>query len=104
MTPEEYIDQSLQTREMISAIARELAVAQVPEFSSEELTVKDAAKLIGLPESSIRAGIRYGWLPIGVLVKDGKLATSKTEHAKCVIFPRKIWEVTGHVWKGREKL
>lgn len=104
MTPEEYISQSLQTKEVISAIVRELASVKVPEFSSEELTVKDAAKLIGLSESSIRAGIRYGWLPIGVIVKDGRSATCKTEHAKCIIFPRKVWELTGHVWRGKEKL
>lgn len=105
LKPEEYIEHSINTQEVLARLVRELASAQVPEFSSEELTVKDASKLIGIPETSIRAGILHGWLPIGVALHDGKQVTGSCRgRVSFVIYPKKIWELTGHIWKGRENL
>lgn len=100
---EEYIQQSIEVKALLSTLARELTAVQVPEFSSEPMTVKDAAELTGLSENEIRAGILYEWLPIGIALKDGKPVTGKQEgRATFVIYPRKVWELTGHVWRGKE--
>lgn len=105
MNAEEFIQTAAQSREMLSTLVRELAGMKVPEFSSEPITIKDVAQLIGLTESEVRAGILYGWLPIGVAVRDGKPITGKcTGRASFVIYPRKVWEVTGHIWRGKAAL
>lgn len=98
----DYIKQLTETKELLSALARELSGTTVPEFSSEPLSVADTAKLIGIPESAVRAGILNGWLPIGKALANGKEVTNQSRGKTCfVIFPRKVWEVTGHVWKGK---
>lgn len=104
MTAEEYITQATGSDSMISKLARELTGARVPEFSNEEITVQDASALIGLPESAIRAGILNGWLPIGVATRNGKQVSDVKSRTQFYIFPRKVWEVTGHVWRGKEAL
>ena len=69
------------------------------------IILADASKLIGLPAAAIRAGIVYRWLPIGMAIHNNKPAKSLSEgRITYIISPRKVWEVTGHVWKGKEAL
>lgn len=103
MQAEEFLQQSIETKNLLSALAREITEAKVPDFSSEPMTVKDVAALTGLTETAVRAGILNGWMPIGVAVKEGKLVTNpKVKNPAFVIYPRKVWEVTGHIWRGRD--
>lgn len=105
MNAEQYVEDTAKVHEFATEVARILADTAVPEFSSEPITVEDASKLIGVPEGSIRAGIQYGWLPIGIAVNNGKVITGKSNaRATFIIFPRKIWETTGHIWKGKAAL
>lgn len=105
MDAKEYIQKNAEVHEFAIEVARTMAGIQVPEFSSEGMSVSDASKLIGLPTTSIRAGILYGWLPIGVAIQDNKEVHGHTDgRVNFIIYPRKVWEVTGHVWRGREKL
>lgn len=105
MTPEEFIRKATSTEELLNEMVRKLSATQMPEFSSEPIGVEDASKLIGLPETSIRAGILHGWLPIGVALHDGRQVTGSCRgRVSFVIYPKKIWELTGHIWKGREAL
>lgn len=77
----------------------------MPELYSENMTVADASKLIGIPITAIRAGIVYGWLPIGVAIQNNNPAKSLSDgRITYIISPRKVYEVTGHVWKGKEAL
>lgn len=46
----------------------------MPEFSNERITVEDVSKMTGIPVSSIRAGIVYGWFPVGVAIQNDKPA------------------------------
>lgn len=102
---EQYVADTAQVHDFASEVARILADTAVPKFSSEPISVEDASKLIGLPTPTIRAGIQYGWLPIGIAVNGGKVITGKSNaRLTFIIFPRKIWETTGHIWKGRDKL
>lgn len=100
-----YISDVAQVHQFASEVARIVSGLQMPEFSSESISVSDASKLIGLPATAVRAGIVYGWLPIGVAIHNNKPAKSLSGgRITYIISPRKIYEVTGHVWKGRKSL
>lgn len=103
---EEYIEKSAQVHQFAAEVARIISgIPRMPEFSSENMTVADASQLIGLPVTSIRAGIVYGWLPIGVAIQNNKPAKSLSGgRITYIISPRKVYEVTGHVWKGKAAL
>lgn len=103
ITPEQYIEESVKIQNAIEVLARKLTGQQVPEFSSQPMTVKDASELTGLSEPSIRAGIIYGWLPIGVAINNGKEIHKpiKDGRVNFLIYPRKVWELTGHIWRGK---
>ena len=102
LTPEQYMEESIKTQKAIDALARKLTGVQVPEFSSEPMTVKDVSNLTGIPEESVRKGIINGWLPIGVAVNGGKEVHKEIPgRVSYVIYPRKLWELTGHVWRGK---
>lgn len=109
MTQEEvrtYIKENAEIHEFAAEIARIISgIPQMPEFSSENMTVADASQLIGLPITAIRAGIVYGWLPIGVAIQNNKPAKSLSgSRITYIISPRKVYEVTGHIWKGKADL
>ena len=101
-----YIKENAEVHQFAAEVARIISgIPQMPEFSSENMTVADASQLIGLPVTAIRAGIVYGWLPIGVAVQNNKPAkTLSGGRITYIISPRKVYEVTGHVWKGKEAL
>lgn len=103
---EEYIEKSAQVHQFAEEVARIISgIPQMPEFSSESMSVSDASQLIGLPVTSIRAGIVYGWLPIGTAIQNNKPAKSLSGgRITYIISPRKVYEVTGHVWKGKAAL
>lgn len=70
-----YIKKNVEIHQFAAEVARIISgIPQMPEFSSESMTVADASQLIGLPITAIRAGIVYGWLPIGVAVQNNKPA------------------------------
>lgn len=107
MTPEMYIKIAADANALVGKVIRKLSTMQmVPEFSSKEMTVQDAADLIGLPAESVRAGILNGWLPIGVAVRNGKEVKEAKPGCRMTFYisPRKVWEETGHIWRGRKAL
>ncbi len=109
MTPEEvrtYVKENAEVHQFAAEVARIISgIPQMPEFSSETITVADASQLIGLPVGSVRAGIVYGWLPIGTAIQNNKPAKSLSGgRITYIISPRKVYEVTGHVWKGKAAL
>ena len=109
MTPEEvrtYVKESAEVHQFAAEVARIISsIPQMPEFSSENMSVSDASKLIGLPVGSVRAGIVYGWLPIGTAIQNNKPAKNLSGgRITYIISPRKVYEVTGHIWKGKEAL
>ncbi len=68
----------------------------------EPMTIEDVSNLTGIPETSVRAGILYGWLPIGVAVHNGQQVKGPCKgRVNFVIYPKKLWEVTGHIWRGK---
>ena len=105
-TVDEYIKKNVEIHQFAAEVARIISgIPQMPEFSSENMTVADASQLIGLPITAIRAGLVYGWLPIGVAIQNNKPAkTLSGGRITYIISPRKVYEVTGHVWKGKAAL
>lgn len=110
MTQEEevrtYVEKNAEIHEFAAEVARIISgIPAMPEFSSESMSVSDASQLIGLPVTAIRAGIVYGWLPIGTAIQNNKPAKSLSgSRITYIISPRKVYEVTGHVWKGKAAL
>lgn len=103
ISPEDFLAESIKTQNVIETLVRKLTGQQVPEFSSEPMTVKDVSELTGIAETSVRAGIIYGWLPIGVAVNNGKEVHQPVSgRVSFLIYPRKVWELTGHVWRGHK--
>lgn len=68
---------------------------QYPEFGSGAPTVAETAKILDKDMCFVREGIEKGWLPIGI-------CRANKNRRDFYISPKKLWEVTGYVWKGRE--
>lgn len=102
-----YIEQNAQVHQFAAEVARIISgIPQMPEFSNERLTVSDVSKMTGIPMSSVRAGIIYGWLPIGTAYRGNKVIHDRKGSGRIefVISPRKLWEETGYIWRGKETL
>lgn len=67
---------------------------QYPEFGMGSPTVQEVAKIMGKDQTFVREGIEKGWLPIGICKTTNGVRSF-------YISPKKLWEVTGYVWKGK---
>ena len=103
---DDYIKQNAELHQFAAEVARIISgIPSMPEFSAERLTVDDVSKMIGIPAASVRAGIVYGWLPIGTATRNNKVVKSLTgEKTSFFISPRKLYEETGYVWRGKAAL
>lgn len=109
MTPEEvrtYVKESAEVHEFAAEVARIISgIPQMPEFSNERITVEDVSKMTGIPVASVRAGIVYGWFPVGTAIRDNKPVEKPSgDRITYIITPRQLYEVTGYVWKGKAAL
>ena len=68
---------------------------QYPEFNPGNVPVKVAARVLGKSEIWVRKGMLEGWLNIGI-------ANDGDNRCNIYISPKKLWELTGFVWKGEE--
>lgn len=64
------------------------------------------AKVYGKDANWVRAGLIFGWLPIGIATRDGKRITTKEEwqskkgRINYYISPLKLYQETGYMWGG----
>ncbi len=67
--------------------------------------VSIAAKVYGKDECWVRNGIIKGWLPIGIATINGEKATDfvKGRRINYYISPKKLYEDTGFVYRGRDE-
>lgn len=75
-------------------------------FSQGSVPVAVAAKVYGKDPSWVRAGIIFGWLPIGVATKNGKPVEDMSGwtgkgRTNFYISPKRLYEETGFLWRGR---
>ena len=74
-------------------------------FCAGSVPVATAARIFTKDPAWIRAGIISGWLPIGLATRDGSQITDLSEmdsrygRINFYISPKKLWEMTGFVWK-----
>lgn len=74
------------------------------EFGLGSVPVQVAARVYGKDASWIRAGIIFGWLPIGVATKDGIQVKEFVEgRINYYISPKKLYEETGYIWRGHDR-
>lgn len=72
-----------------------MSAAQYPEFHPGNVPVKVASRVLGKSEIWIRKGMLQGWLDIGI-------ANEGDNRCNIYISPKKLWELTGYIWKGEE--
>lgn len=69
--------------------------------------IATVAKVFGKDMCWVRAGIISGWLPIGIATRNHKVIHEVNEIDSSLgricyyVSPRKLWELTGFVWKGK---
>ena len=98
MTQEEELkayEEEKHSNKIAEKVARALLGAQVPEFGQGSPTIKEVAEILGKDQTFIREGIEQGWLPIGIC-KPSKNGSRRDFY----ISPKKLWEVTGFIWRG----
>lgn len=79
------------------------------EFSTGSVPICVAARVFGKDQTWVRAGIVAGWLPIGVAtrglqpVNDIDKIDARYGRINFYISPKKLYEMTGYIWKGEKK-
>lgn len=79
------------------------------EFGIGGVPVKIVAEVYGKDACWVRAGIITGYLPIGTATRRGERITSidqmnsKYGNINYYISPKKLYEETGYIWKGKTK-
>lgn len=74
-------------------------------FPKGSVPVAVAARVYGKDATWVRAGIIFGWLPIGTATRDKKPVTEMGGKGRInyYISPAKLYEHTGYVWKGEKQ-
>lgn len=98
-----------QSIEIAEHVCRSLASAvHLPEFGIGSVPVSVVAKVMGKDATWVQAGIISGWLPIGKATQEKQLITSmkqldRNKKTNYYVSPKLLWELTGYVWKGKER-
>lgn len=99
--------QENRTVELLEKIHEALKIKDAIDFPKGSVPVETVAKVYGKDATWVRAGIIAGWLPIGYATRNGERVTdvndmnSKLGKISYVILPKKLYEDTGYVWKGK---
>ena len=78
------------------------------EFGKGGVPVRIVAEIYGKDPSWIRAGLITGYLQIGKATRNGQVITSidqmnsKFGRINYYISPKKLYDETGYIWKGRK--
>ena len=78
------------------------------EFGKGGVPIRIVAEIYGKDPSWIRAGLITGYLPIGNATRNGQVITSidqmnsKFGRINYYISPKKLYDETGYIWKGRK--
>ena len=78
----------------------ETKIYQIPEFTGENIPLKEAARIMGKDYQFVRLGLIEGSLPIGTAYK-----MPDSSNYNFYISPRLFWEYTGYMYhcEGTEK-
>lgn len=71
---------------------------------THSVPVKVAARVYGKDPCWVRAGLIFGWLPIGFATRKGKVVTDYgVGRTNYYISPKLLYEHTGYLWKGESR-
>ena len=73
-------------------------IYQIPEFTGENIPLKEAARIMGKDYQFVRIGIIEVFLSIGTGFK-----MPDSNSYTFYISPRLFWEYTGYVYRGKTK-
>lgn len=98
---DDYIKQNAELHQFAAEVARIISgIPSMPEFSTERLTVDDVSKMTGIPTASVRAGIVYGWLPIGTATRNNKVDKKSYRRKNLfLIHQGNYMKKSGYVWR-----
>lgn len=71
------------------------------KFTNGSVPISIAAKVLGKDPAWVRAGIIYGWLPIGYATRGKEVVRTIETHQKRTnyyISPKLFYELTGYIW------
>lgn len=71
-------------------------IYQIPEFTGENIPLKEAARIMGKDYQFVRIGIIEGFLPIGTAYK-----MNDSSVYSFYISPRLFWGYMGYVYRGK---
>lgn len=73
-----------------------------PVFGIGNVPVKVASKVLGMKPDTIRNKMEDGTLDLGVIYKARK-KRGKRSYRNTYISPKKLYDLTGYVWKGENE-
>ncbi len=71
-------------------------IYQIPEFTGENIPLKEAARIMGKDYQFVRLGLIEGILPIGTAYK-----MNDSSVYSFYISPRLLWEYRGYIYRGK---
>ena len=78
-----------------------MCIYLTPEFADSPVPMKVAQKVLHMDADQIRNRMEDGTLDIGFIFLSPK-KRGKRAYRNTYISPKKFWEVTGYVWRGKE--
>lgn len=74
-----------------------MQVFQVPEFSGENVPIKEVARIMKKDTLSIRLAMQRGLIDLGYCQKK-----PNSDQYEYYVSPFKLWQLTGYVWRGAD--
>lgn len=74
----------------------------VPEFSAGSVPLKVVSKVLDMKPDTIRNKMEDGTLDLGIIYKARK-KRGKRSYRNTYISPKKLYDLTGYVWKGEKE-
>lgn len=81
---------------------RDIMADLVPEFSVGSVPLKVVSKVLDMKPDTIRDKMEDGTLDLGIIYKARK-KRGKRAYRNTYISPKKLYELTGYVWKGEKE-
>ena len=85
-----------------SAERMDIMADLVPEFSAGSVPMKVVSKVMGMKPDTIRDWMEAGILDLGAIQKARK-KRGRRSYRNTYISPKKLYELTGYVWKGEKE-
>lgn len=86
----------------VDSVERRDIMADFPEFSVGSVPLKVVSKVLNMKPDTIRDKMEDETLDLGIIYKARK-KRGKRAYRNTYISPKKLYELTGYVWKGEKE-